>query len=77
MDDDKAVDAAARALRDAANTFRSPVYLYVEPEARLRAEKDGFDPYDEKFDAVDWELESWKILARAALTPAEPEKEKE
>lgn len=60
------LEAAARALREAAEKFQSPVRLYVEDEARHRFERANpdKDPYGEK---VDWELESWKILARAVI----------
>ncbi len=65
------IEAVAIAIRNAAREFGSPVYAYVEPEARRRWEtanpdKDSFEQ------PTDWELESWKILARAALNEKSP-----
>lgn len=55
----------ALALREEAAKFRDPVYYYVEGEYRHRLEQigDDVDVYSEN----DEEIESWKILARAAI----------
>ncbi|WP_072389821.1 hypothetical protein [Hyphomicrobium sp. CS1GBMeth3] len=64
------VDRVAIALRDAADKFQSPVEYYVQPEARLRWEEahPGQDFYGDA--AID-DLESWRILARAAIEAME------
>lgn len=62
------ITKVAVALRDEACKFRDPVYCYVEGEAARRYEAalpDG-DAYFDK-PGTDWDLESWKILARAAI----------
>ena len=60
----------ARAIRDEAKTFGSPVRLYVEDEARERWEK--VNPDGEWYDGTRTEeqeyLASWAILSNAALT---------
>jgi hypothetical protein len=60
------VERVARALRDSARGFADPVDLYVEKEARRRAEAANPDA-DTYATAQDWGLESWMILARAAI----------
>ncbi len=62
------VEAAAKAIRDEADKFSRPVRFYVQHEAEERYKKSN--PEMDNPD-VDWELESWKILARVALTAAE------
>ena len=62
-DDD--VTKAAIALRAEAEKFDRPVEAYVEGEALWRWEK--ANPSKEEPSDIDFELESWKILARAAL----------
>lgn len=61
------VTAAAEALRKEAGAFRDPVHFYVDKEAIERWE--AANPRASVYDTpdIDWELESWKILARAAL----------
>ena len=63
------VRAVAVALRGAAAKFNSPVFLYVEREAEIRYEAADpvNDAYDEANAGRDWALESWEILARAAI----------
>jgi hypothetical protein len=60
------ITAAAKAMQARASNFNMPVSLYVESEAaHLLLQKDpDFEPWDS---AEDLALESWKLLARAAL----------
>lgn len=63
------VERMVIAIRDEAKTFRHPVRLYVEDEARWRWE-DANPDKDGHLDGpagIDWEMESWKILVRAVL----------
>lgn len=60
----------ALAIKACTDKFESPVCYYVEPEARYRARDASADPdYDPWFDEPDreWELESYAIIARAAI----------
>lgn len=68
MHDDAVVTTVAQALRKEASTFGRPVLLYVDDEARERWDKahPDLDSWNDGPN-IDWELESWKILARAAL----------
>jgi hypothetical protein len=63
------IEIAAKALRKEADEFRDPVSSYVEGEALERAGlwQDGQAARLQK----DWELESWKILARAVIAALE------
>ena len=70
--DSAVIDAVAKAIRAEAESFAIPVDFYVKGEAIRRWEKlnpDGH-PYDDCPD-VDWDFESWKILARVALSVIE------
>lgn len=66
--DDKTVTRVALALREEARSFMRPVPSYVEEEARHRWEQKnhGKDAILEG-PPLDWEMESWKILARVAI----------
>jgi hypothetical protein len=63
------ITMVAMAIKEAAASFQSPVRFYVEREAIHRFERDNpdKDAYIDK-PGTDWELESWRILARAALS---------
>lgn len=66
--DDDAVTQAAIRMRDEAENFSRPVHFYVRDEAKARWQQENEkDDWTEAPDGIDWELESWKILARAAL----------
>lgn len=72
------IERAARAMQAEADTFEAPVEFYVAPEAQRRWEADpknhGSDGYADALcdgpQGMDWDLESWKILARAAIVAA-------
>lgn len=62
------IEKIARALEAEAEKFQSPVSVYVAGEAANRWEEahPGLVASLDRPD-IDWELESWKILARAAV----------
>lgn len=64
-DTEELVLRIALALREEARGFHNPVDLYVEPEAAAR--KARVDPSFDEWNSDENRLESWKILARAAL----------
>jgi len=61
------IEAVALALRAEANNFANPVSAYVEPEAQARWENANPDG-DYFSDVQPRELDSWEILAAAAMT---------
>lgn len=63
------VEKVALAIRDEAVKFKRPVQFYVEGEALSRYEQEhGLDAaWDAEESGKDFELESWAILARAAI----------
>lgn len=66
------VETIARALEKEASGFQYPVHLYVEHERQRRWEE--ANPEGDYFDICtteDGALESWKILATAALRAME------
>lgn len=69
MMDDSVIRSAAQALQACAAEFDRPVTLYVEGESEARWEKANAGKYafDDDAPKIDWDLESWKILARAVL----------
>lgn len=77
------IEAIARAIKTETGCFRDPVGHYVEGEALSRWEKDN--PDCDAPDGIEWDLESWRIIARTALeaieqagfvvVPAEPTEE--
>ncbi len=66
---DELVEAVARAIEVCTDEFESPVRYYVGREAMLRFEKENpeKDAYSDAPHVKDWDLESWKIIARAAI----------
>jgi hypothetical protein len=71
------VTRAALNMRDEARRFRDPVESYVNEEAAVRWKRDNPDGdfYTDVDLSEDWELKSWKILARAALAARLPDRE--
>jgi hypothetical protein len=69
---DEKITAVARAMQTEALNFFNPVEHYVGSEAGIRRRKEDpdFDPYDSVELMEELSLESWKILARAALNAA-------
>jgi hypothetical protein len=76
---DETVEKMARALQACAETFRRPVSLYVEGEARDRYEEThGIKAcLDALWAGRDFNLESWAILAQAAIAALSPDDEQE
>lgn len=72
---DEMVEKAALSIRDEIERFSNPTHLYIEPEAKERWEKENpeGDYYGE---AGHDELESYRIIARAALSAALSEQER-
>jgi hypothetical protein len=77
MATDAEIDAAADAIKERAYKFESPVYLYVEREAedRFTREHGVAAAWDKREAGFDFEKESWRLLARAALAAAEQVRE--
>jgi hypothetical protein len=63
-------EAVARAIEKCCGGFRRPVHFYVEGEALDRYEAANPDWHFDDIQNKDWALESWKIIARAALAEA-------
>lgn len=64
----------ARAIKTCLGEFRDPVYAYIEGESRGRWNKEHPEQEYDEPDDVDWELESYKIIARAVLSLLKGEK---
>ncbi len=61
------IDRVAKAIKAETDKFDMPVNLYIDPEAGARFEREN--PGKDRFlDAELDELESYRIIARAALT---------
>lgn len=67
--DEQQIVAAAIRMMEEAGRFRDPVRFYVAGEAGRRWSEANPDKcmFTDVTPGFDWELESWKILARAAL----------
>ena len=66
MSEDNMVERVAMALRACLDGFSDPVHFYVRDESRGRWLKEH--PEDDTDEiARDWELESYKIISRAAI----------
>ncbi|UXS24197.1 hypothetical protein [Agrobacterium tumefaciens] len=60
------IDRVAKAIKAETDKFDMPVNLYIEPEAGARFERDN--PGKDRFlDAELDELESYRLIARAAI----------
>lgn len=70
MPSDEEVEAVALAIKECTDKFESPVAYYIEPEAQFRwmNANPGRNFWDEA--SID-DLESYRIIARAALEAAE------
>jgi hypothetical protein len=64
--DDSEIELIAKAIRDETDRFECPVRFYIEPEAKRRWESSN--PDSDWFDRPDPpdDLESYRIIARAA-----------
>lgn len=63
------IDIAAKALRAAAESFSSPVHMYVDGEAARRWRDANPDNDDCPFDAMG-DIEDWRILVCDAMVEA-------
>lgn len=57
------IDRIAKAIKMSIEQFESPVYLYIEPEARYRWQKQQPENSDEDWSDPDG-MESYRIIAR-------------
>lgn len=62
------MERVALAIKAATDKFSSPVEFYVNREAWERHQAAHPDDEQEDHPEIDWQLESWKIIARAAIT---------
>lgn len=60
------IERVAKAINACTDKFDAPVQFYVEDEARQRWLKDHPDDSPDEA-GIDWKVESYKIIARAAI----------
>jgi hypothetical protein len=68
-EDSALIRRVAEAIKACADGFSSPVRCYVEGEALRRYEQEqGFEAaWDAQMTGRDFDMESWEIIARAAV----------